>query len=415
VHDTVSINYTIAYSGDKDNDKKPILQKLPVAHFRAGSDRIIAYYGDMPWYNEQTTDYSIETNRKELLCPERWVAVMYGNFGIGVFFPHTSTVEIQRTSTGAIYVAPTRLMLVEPSMKTTFSIFLCVGDIGHIRSVFSILRNSLLDSSVTYREVLNVSEHLSSDAKGNEFANSIRNGPLRLSMQKDGNVVLYNEKEAVWSAQTWDMGEGKGPYRLEMQRDGNLVAYAGDGKPYWHTNTTGAYGAYLAITVRRGSKTPVAEVRVGRTVKWTTERLMGANDVLEENTFIEHKNLKLIMQTDGNVVLYKDKIEDGKKEWSSETSYMKGKGPFKLKMQADGDLVALDGNDEPYWNTKTEGNDGAHVFFYEAEDPNTKKKMGQVEVRVNDTVLWEAVVVPLPTPEEPKFQMEAESNTKDKK
>ena len=396
VHDTVAVNYSIAYSGKQNNDKKPVLQRMPPSYFSSDFNVLVGYSGDMPWHNEATDKFQISQEKQELLLPERWIALMRGDDTencTGMYFPHTSTIEVQRAQFGATYVAPTRLLPVEPGMKLNFNIFLCVGSIGHIRSVFSILRNSLLDSSVTYREILQASEHLSSDAKG-AYANAIRNGQLRLVMQPDGNIVFYEGDDAVWSAQTWDMGESHGPYRLEMQRDGNLVAYAGDKTPYWHTDTAGAYGAYLVVYKRQDSKTPVAEVRVGRSVKWSTERLMRANDVLEQNTYIEHKKLFLTMQTDGNVVLYKDKIEEGKGAWSSKTFGMEGRGPFTLKMQEDGNLVAYKGDNKPYWSTKTDDKPGAHVFFYEAYDPKSKKNVGQMEVRRDDEVLWEAVDIP---------------------
>ena len=49
------------------------------------------------------------------------------------------------------------------------------------------------------------------------------NGPLMLSMQGDGNLVLYKNGTPTWASGS--VGKGVGPYRLLMQSDGNLVVY----------------------------------------------------------------------------------------------------------------------------------------------------------------------------------------------
>jgi hypothetical protein len=62
------------------------------------------------------------------------------------------------------------------------------------------------------------------------------NGRFVLSMQGDGNLVLYGPGHiATWSSRTYN---NPGAY-LVMQRDGNLVIYAG-GVPKWATGTSDA-------------------------------------------------------------------------------------------------------------------------------------------------------------------------------
>ena len=410
VHDTVSINYSISYTGPWDNEKKPIMQLLPPMHFAGMFGNAVTYIGNRPWTNAELKRTPIPGEGAEILCPERWIAVVDGSGerGVGIFFPYTSTVAIGRHG-GATVVAPTRLMSIEAGMKVDFNVVMCIGTVPHIRSVFSILRNSILDSSVTFREVLHPAEQLTSDAVDEEGdpANALRNGDLRFAMQEDGNVVLYRKDEAFWSAETTGMGAGKGPYKLAMQRDGNLVAYGADGEPYWHTDTAGTYGAHLEIYERRDNKMPVAEIRYGRNVKWTSQRLMRAGEELAEGTHIQHRNLYLVMQKDGNVVLYKDEIKDGKATWDSKTSTMKGKGPFVLKMQDDGNLAAYNGSaTEPYWSTRTKDNPGAHMYFYEAYDPKKKENVGQIEIRVNREILWNARIIPEPEDTESKIEEE---------
>ncbi len=61
-----------------------------------------------------------------------------------------------------------------------------------------------------------------------------------LTMQTDGNLVLYTSKDfsphnAVWSSKT--AGKSSGPYKLAMQTDGNLVVYDKASKPIWDSGT----------------------------------------------------------------------------------------------------------------------------------------------------------------------------------
>lgn len=70
-------------------------------------------------------------------------------------------------------------------------------------------------------------------------------GRLTLSLQVDGNLVLYDwYSQPLWSSKTnnhhdiWD---------LIMQTDGNLVAYNGHNKELWSSGTHGKPGATLSV------------------------------------------------------------------------------------------------------------------------------------------------------------------------
>jgi hypothetical protein len=67
-----------------------------------------------------------------------------------------------------------------------------------------------------------------------------------LAFQTDGNFVLYSEyggHHSTWQANT----ETKGAARVTMQGDGNLVVYSYRGTPLWTSGTNGHNGAYLAV------------------------------------------------------------------------------------------------------------------------------------------------------------------------
>ncbi|MBP2173106.1 hypothetical protein J3E05_001438, partial [Methanococcus voltae] len=56
---------------------------------------------------------------------------------------------------------------------------------------------------------------------------------------------------------------------------------------------------------------------------------------------------KLVMQSDGNLVIYK---KDNKPIWASNTD---GKGGNKLVMQSDGNLVIYKKDNKPIWASNT--------------------------------------------------------------
>ncbi len=85
-----------------------------------------------------------------------------------------------------------------------------------------------------------------------------------LTMQSDGNVVLYNtQPKPLWATHT---GPGQfTPSGLIMQTDGNLVLYDTSGQPHWESNTPGNPGAFLnvqddgnLVVYREGSTTQTA-------------------------------------------------------------------------------------------------------------------------------------------------------------
>ncbi len=70
-------------------------------------------------------------------------------------------------------------------------------------------------------------------------------GRFRLTMQADGNLVLYRNSpvEALWASAT----AGNQVAFAIMQSDGNFVVYAPDGTPLWNADTDGNPGTFLQI------------------------------------------------------------------------------------------------------------------------------------------------------------------------
>ena len=84
-----------------------------------------------------------------------------------------------------------------------------------------------------------------------------------LTMQTDGNVVLYNQQnQPLWATNTF----GIAPRDFAMQADGNLVLYDTAGTPRWASQTFSNPGAFLNIqddgnlvVYRAGSPTETKE------------------------------------------------------------------------------------------------------------------------------------------------------------
>ncbi|XP_020574364.1 mannose-specific lectin-like [Phalaenopsis equestris] len=75
---------------------------------------------------------------------------------------------------------------------------------------------------------------------------SLAQGPYIFIMQKDCNLVLYDNNKAVWATGT--NGKASGCY-VTMQRDGNLVIYSGT-RVIWASNTNRQNGNYYLILQR---------------------------------------------------------------------------------------------------------------------------------------------------------------------
>ena len=81
------------------------------------------------------------------------------------------------------------------------------------------------------------------------------------------------------------------------------------------------------------------------------------------------RDLYLFMQEDGNLCFYPNlqKISSSC-IWSSAT-FNKGRGPYRLIMQDDGNLVIYDADNKATWATGTHGK-GSGCHFYCQEDGN---------------------------------------------
>ena len=206
------------------------------------------------------------------------------------------------------------------------------------------------------------------------------NGRWQLVMQADGNLVLYDGSSRAPSAAVWasnTQGKGRYPHTLCMQADGNAVVYDDNRKPTWATDTFGTRGQRLTL---QNDRNLVLYDCAGKAL-WQSENpcdrrtsccdqtpprikhTMHAGDNLEAGQSLQSENgrYQLVMQEDGNLVLY-----DGPSRhpsaavWASNTNG-KGRAPHRLCMQADGNAVVYDACHVPTWASDTFGTHGERL------------------------------------------------------
>ena len=157
-------------------------------------------------------------------------------------------------------------------------------------------------------------------------------GAVRVTMQADGNLVLYNANNgAVWSSQTYGANFAGG--RLLLQSNGNLVLQRGMEPRYWQSNT---------CCLNRVRDT------------------LFAGDELMKGEKLKSPDLKaeVALSEDGDLVL----SYQGAILWKAG---MAGKGGIRAVMQADGNFVLFNAAATPLWasNTNSAANAGARLVL----------------------------------------------------
>lgn len=183
-------------------------------------------------------------------------------------------------------------------------------------------------------EVLHVGESLVS-----------HNRRFRLALQFDGNLVLYKSGRARWATHTGD------PLvtQMVMQTDGNFVVL-GDGGPIWATNTAGNPGAFLIVQNDGNVVLYATDGRALFSSDTVFDRLYAGESLMPgEHLFSENRRFVLALQSDGNLVLYKN----GRARWATHTG-----GPvMRAVLREDGNFL-VEGNGV-LWETNTAGHPNA--------------------------------------------------------
>ena len=159
----------------------------------------------------------------------------------------------------------------------------------------------------------------------------------KLTLQTDGNLVLYNQSDvAIWASGT----AGDSVEYLDMQTDGNLVIYGTNGQALWNSQTSGKGSASLDI----GENGSVYLQYSWGSLMWNSDVMYPGESIVSPDN--RHT---LTLQTDGNLVLYN---QSDVAIWASGTA---GESVSRLIMQTDGNLVIYGTNGQALWNSHTNG------------------------------------------------------------
>ncbi|WP_051294088.1 hypothetical protein [Pseudoduganella violaceinigra] len=195
----------------------------------------------------------------------------------------------------------------------------------------------------------------------------LENGIYRLVMQTDGNLVLYQIEGGAQKALWWSNTSGTGGTNAVIQLDSNLVIKRSDNSTIWSAKTTLSTvantslrlennGALIILQDPGTSSTVVypGPVRaqtqsLGSSVGTANCRPEGCG-VMKQGEYLENGIYRLVMQTDGNLVLYQIVGGTQKALWWSGTA---GSGASNAVMQLDGNLVVTRPDNSVIWSTKT--------------------------------------------------------------
>jgi hypothetical protein len=146
-----------------------------------------------------------------------------------------------------------------PSSRTSEQYGVVVEDIAWLdenAGSVSIQTNQHPPTELASGQALNTDESLVSD-----------NGLYRLTLQGDGNLVLYSPSGALWAS--WTMG--KGATRLFNQSDGNLVLYTASWRPVWDSKTNG-HGLSRLVNQDDGNLVSYTATQQPTWATWTNKR-----------------------------------------------------------------------------------------------------------------------------------------------
>jgi len=164
-----------------------------------------------------------------------------------------------------------------------------------------------------------------SSGSNNKIMVGRQDGPLpMLRLQNDGNLVMY-DWEFVWASNTMrgrdhhmrrdtgaphflelgcslapgqELMSPNGFYKLVMQPDGNLVLYDGHSSSMWASNTGGQQNCHFRVQTN-GDLVVYANHSYPVWSSGTCTRFEGMDRT--------HPRARLVLQNDGNLVLYKAK------------------------------------------------------------------------------------------------------------
>jgi hypothetical protein len=249
-------------------------------------------------------------------------------------------------------------------------------------------------------------------------SSKLSSSPLKLVLQTDGNLVAYDtSNKPFWATQT--SGKGIGPYVLRLQDDRNLVLADGNNKLVWHSETYVRPNSLISNgynTLKPGEYLESSNRQYVLRFQNDGNIVLASrnNDIVWNSGILTPSPLKLVMQTDGNLVAYKlgeTKVSkngglsnaiiaywntetDGKKmipqsltdkiqtlvTGSSGEIYKRVEGPYKLVLEDRGICTLYGNNNFPLWTSgynikhintdRCLDSDGKNIYFNKCDTRN---------------------------------------------
>ncbi|HVU59754.1 MAG TPA: CHAP domain-containing protein [Candidatus Saccharimonadales bacterium] len=184
-----------------------------------------------------------------------------------------------------------------------------------------------------------------------------------LMMQTDGNLVEYNNGQALWGAGT----SGHPGAYLAAQGDGNIVIYDANGNALWGDGTNGTtLGRFVVqddggVVTYNSNNVPLwGNNESGHpTHTYFGSDTLAAGQTLPNDNYLRSANglYAAIMQTDGNFMVYSPGYHV---LWGAGTA---NTGANYAAMQTDGNFVLYRANNTAVWGSGTNGDGAAHVVM----------------------------------------------------
>ncbi|KAL0919710.1 hypothetical protein M5K25_011825 [Dendrobium thyrsiflorum] len=128
------------------------------------------------------------------------------------------------------------------------------GDYGHYALVLQPNASTLLSSSILLLLIASCSStsfgNLLKPSDGLRAGELLSIGDYKFAMQRDCNLVLYENDSVLWASKTQGMGTN---CRLYLQSTGELLIISGLGIIVWRSETGTAYGNYVLVLQPNGN------------------------------------------------------------------------------------------------------------------------------------------------------------------
>jgi len=197
--------------------------------------------------------------------------------------------------------------------------------------------------------------------------------PQTCTMQTNGNLVVY---DALHVARRASNTAGHPGAFLRVHDDGNAVIYAPDGVELWSSQTA-AGGSSAQEGINTSARSFIGQLNPGEALyanpqAGQTNKLRSVN-----STFV------LALRVNQNLELSVDDVLESpplsRALWNAQTT---NSGATRCTMQADGNLVMYNAANAPLWASNTVGHPGAYLQIQDD---------GNLAVYANDhvTILWQ--------------------------